>query len=43
VSADVAEGLVSAERAAAVYGVVVDDDGAVDMQATARLRSETTS
>jgi N-methylhydantoinase B len=43
VAADVAEGLVSAERAAAVYGVVVDDDGAVDMQATARLRSETTS
>ncbi|HET8537080.1 MAG TPA: hydantoinase B/oxoprolinase family protein [Solirubrobacteraceae bacterium] len=40
VAADVAEGLVSAERAASVYGVVVDDDGAVDSQATARLRSE---
>lgn len=40
VAVDVAEGLVSSERAASVYGVVVGDDGAVDTEATARLRSE---
>jgi N-methylhydantoinase B len=40
VAADVAEGLVSAERAASVYGVAVDEDGEVDAEATARLRAE---
>jgi N-methylhydantoinase B len=38
VAADVAEGLVTRERAAAVYGVIVLDDGTVDIKATARLR-----
>jgi N-methylhydantoinase B len=38
VQADVAEGIVSRERAANVYGVVVGDDGAVDERATAVAR-----
>jgi N-methylhydantoinase B len=39
VHADVAERLVSRERAAEVYGVVLTDDGAVDEGATAAARS----
>lgn len=38
VQADVRAGLVSAERAAAVYGVVLDETGGVDAEATARQR-----
>ena len=37
---DVAEGYVSRERAAAVYGVMVDSDGEVDLAATASFRAE---
>lgn len=37
---DVAEGLVTRERALRVYGVVLDPDGAVDPSATARRRGE---
>jgi N-methylhydantoinase B len=40
VQADVAEGLVSRERAAEVYGVVVTDDGAVDERATSAARGD---
>jgi N-methylhydantoinase B len=37
---DVADGWVSAERARAVYGVVLADDGTVDEEATATRRAE---
>jgi N-methylhydantoinase B len=40
VARDVADGLVSAEAAAAVYRVALDAAGAVDAAATARLRGE---
>jgi N-methylhydantoinase B len=40
VAADVREGLVSTDRAAAVYGVIVQDNGEVDAAATERRRSE---
>jgi N-methylhydantoinase B len=40
VSRDVAEGWISATRAAEAYGVVVDADGKIDLAATARLRNE---
>jgi N-methylhydantoinase B len=39
VAADVAEGLISRERASAVYGVGLRDDGSVDTAETARLRA----
>jgi N-methylhydantoinase B len=39
VAADVREGWISRERARSVYHVVVDDDGFVDLAATAGLRS----
>lgn len=39
VAADVREGWVTRERAADVYGVVLDEDGAVDESATAARRS----
>jgi len=39
VARDVAEGLVSADRARAVYGVVLAEDGAADEAATAAARS----
>jgi N-methylhydantoinase B len=42
VTADVAEGLVTRERAADVYRVVVLDDGTVDAEETARLRERST-
>ncbi len=38
VHADVVEGLVSPERAETVYGVVVGDEGELDLEATARTR-----
>jgi N-methylhydantoinase B len=37
---DIAEGIVSAEAAANVYGVVIGEDGAVDGPATDRRREE---
>jgi len=37
---DVAEGWVTRERARAVYGVVIDEQGSVDAQATAALREQ---
>jgi N-methylhydantoinase B len=37
---DIADGWVSAERARAVYGVVLADDGTVDEEATATRRAE---
>lgn len=40
VEKDAREGWISAERAEAVYGVVLDDDGSVDLAATARRRAE---
>lgn len=40
VSHDVVEGYVSRERAAAVYGVIVDDNGVLDHPATEEQRSE---
>jgi len=40
VARDVLEGRVSQDRAAAVYGVVLGADGAVDAEATARRRNE---
>jgi N-methylhydantoinase B len=39
VAADVAEGLVSPAAARALYGVVVDERGSLDEEATARLRA----
>jgi N-methylhydantoinase B len=39
VAHDVAEGWISRPRAEEVYAVVLDDDGHVDVEATARLRS----
>ena len=38
VAADVAEGWITGDRAAAVYGVVLDSTGAVDIAATAARR-----
>ena len=43
VARDVAEGWISPERAESVYGVVLDDDGAVDEPATAGRRELTDS
>jgi N-methylhydantoinase B len=40
---DVAEGWITRERARDVYGVVIGDDGAVDVAATAAARATTTS
>ena len=40
VRADVLDDLVSAERAREIYGVVLTDDGAVDEDATQRLRED---
>jgi N-methylhydantoinase B len=40
VAHDVAEGWVSSTRAANTYGVVLDDDGKVDVQATSVKRSQ---
>ena len=40
VQADVLDGLVSAEAAESVYGVVMKSDGALDAAATARVRQE---
>jgi N-methylhydantoinase B len=40
VAADLAEGYVTAEAAASIYGVVRDDGGAIDREATARRRRE---
>ena len=40
-AADVREGLVSRERAASVYGVVIGEDGSVDEAATAARRGGT--
>jgi N-methylhydantoinase B len=37
---DVAEGWVTRERARAVYGVAIDEQGKVDAQATAALREQ---
>jgi N-methylhydantoinase B len=39
VAHDVAEGWVSAERARSIYGVVVRDDGSVDVEASRRARA----
>lgn len=40
VAGDVREGLVSSERAATIYGVVVNDEGTVDQSATAKMRED---
>jgi N-methylhydantoinase B len=40
VAHDVAEGWISRARAAAVYGVVLDDEGTIDPAATSRRRAE---
>jgi N-methylhydantoinase B len=43
VAADVAEGWISKTRARETYGVVIDEDGRLDMAATRRLRVEVRS